>query len=372
MHQRETYTASVPNSVSLLIKNQMLQICFFPISNVWPIRKNYFSLLGLHLQVSPYICPECGDSPDYYWANFQHHVKYKCFHNTRSIGYKCPACKRVSPSNDSLLKHMELHTEKYLKCLDCVRAYTTMAKFDEHVKDNHPDKVGWVKHSTIYKCSLCDIVFLTHDQMLAHRSTHLKNQVCEYVFNCMQCGRNLENKVLLLEHIKSSHAKLYRHITQNESDNKSAQSSVTYRGKVECILCNCSFHSFQGYSVHVNRAHINVNQTCSYCYMIIGNRKEMVLHGKKHLKKGHVICLLCNNKKCNVEKNLEMHLSYHVDKLQGCSACPICNELMPTTRGALEHLRMEHLLNESTSATQGLTKPNAQIICHFCRISFGN
>ncbi|KAG8181850.1 hypothetical protein JTE90_003997 [Oedothorax gibbosus] len=330
----------------------------------------------LHLQVSPYVCPECGESPDYYWANFQHHVKYKCFHNCRSIGYKCPVCKRVSPSNDSLLKHMELHYEKYLKCEICIRAYTSPAVFEEHKKEYHAEHI--VKSKTIYKCTICDVALLTDKEMHDHCSVHLKNQICEYVFNCMQCGKSLENKSLLYVHIKSSHSQLFKHIMQTEIVQKTPTvvHTAVHRGKVECILCNCSFHSFQGYSVHINRAHINVNQQCSYCFMIIGNRKEMVLHGKKHLKKGHVVCLLCNNKKCDVEKNLEMHLAYHVNKLSNCSACPVCNELLPTTEQALKHIRVEHLLTNSKddpslTKTDVNSQPETQsITCHFCRTSF--
>lgn len=332
----------------------------------------------LHLQVSPYVCPECGDSPDKYWANFQHHVTYKCFHHCRSVGYKCPACRRVSPSNEALLKHMELHYEKYLKCEVCVRAYTSVSVFEDHKKEFHPQNFDLVKHQIIYKCTICEIALLTNIEMIDHCVVHLRNQVvCEYVFNCMQCGKTLENKTLLFEHIRSSHAKLFKHIMQNEIVQKPPPATVAHRGKVECILCNCSFHSFQGYSVHVNRAHVNVNQQCNYCYMIIGNRKEMMLHGKKHLKKGHVVCLLCNNKKCDVEKNLEMHLAYHANKLSNCSACPVCNELLSTTQQALKHIRQEHFLsssdNISSKRPDADSQPTTQsIICHLCRASFGN
>ncbi|GFR26231.1 zinc finger protein 687a [Trichonephila clavata] len=329
----------------------------------------------LHLQVSPYICPECGENPDAYWTNFQNHVKYKCFHHARSIGYKCPVCKRVSPSSDSLLKHMELHTEKYLKCDSCPRAYMTMLNFDEHAKEHHMGK--YVKFNTIYKCSLCDIVFLGSEQMLTHRSTHLKEQVCEYVFNCMQCGKTVENKEQLLDHIKTSHPKVFKLISQDEQveANSSSQPTAIYKGKVECMLCFCKFNNFQGYSVHVSRAHVNMNQPCSYCFMIIGNRKEMIIHGKKHLKKGNIVCLLCNNMKCADEKRLDAHLSKsHVDKLQCGSACPICNELLPTFHGALNHLRVEHFLVTKDSVDQqeesNVNTRNENVTCHFCRTAF--
>ncbi|KAF8771806.1 zinc finger protein 532-like [Argiope bruennichi] len=328
----------------------------------------------LHLQVSPYICPECGESPNAYWANFQHHVKYKCFHQSRGIGYKCPVCKRVSPSNESLLKHMELHTEKYLKCESCPRAYISKMNFDEHVKDYHGGKP--IKFNTIYKCSLCDIVFMGSESMLTHRSTHLKEQICEYVFNCMQCGKPLENKQLLAEHIKNSHPKIYKLMTRDEAPEEKQSAPSTYKGKIECILCNCKFNNFQGYSVHISRTHVNMNQPCSYCFMIIGNRREMVTHGKKHLKKGNIICLLCNNMKCSDEKRLDAHLSkHHVDKLQYCTVCPICNEMLATFHGTLNHLRVEHFLvtKESVNETaESIITRSENVTCHFCRISFDN
>ncbi|GFS66950.1 zinc finger protein 532 [Trichonephila clavipes] len=153
----------------------------------------------LHLQISPYICPECGENPDEYWEKFQNHVKYKCFHHARSIGCRCPVCKRVSPSRESVLKHMELHTEKYLKCDSCNKAYMTMLSFEDHVKE-HVGKC--VKVCSIYRCSLCDVVFLNTDQLLIHRTAHLKEELSVYVFNCMQCGETVENKGQLLDHIK--------------------------------------------------------------------------------------------------------------------------------------------------------------------------
>ncbi|GIY79857.1 zinc finger protein 532 [Caerostris extrusa] len=309
----------------------------------------------LHLQVSPYICPECGESPDAYWINFSHHVKFKCFHFARGIGYKCPICKKVSPNQDTLLKHLEVHTEKYLKCESCPRAYITAVAFDDHIKEFHLGRTA--KYATIFKCSLCDIVFLGNEENLAHRSSHMKEQYCEYVFNCMQCGKAMENKVQLLEHIKSTHPKIYQHIVSNDTKKKDTLSAVGYKGKFECILCNCKFNNFQGYSVHLSRSHVNMNQPCNYCFMIIGNRKEMITHGKKHLVKGNVVCLLCNNMKCSDERRLDVHLSKgHTDKLQCGSVCPICTELMPTSFAALNHLRVEHYL--IASSTNQMTEKN--------------
>ncbi|GFU65383.1 zinc finger protein 687 [Trichonephila clavipes] len=256
----------------------------------------------LHLQVSPYICPECGENPDAYLENFQNHVKYKCFHHARSIGYKCPVCKRVSPSSESLLKHMEWHTKKYLKCDSCPRAYMTMLSFDNHVKEHHMGK--YVKFNTVYKCSFCDTVFLGSEQMLTHRSTHLKEQVCEYVFNCMQCGKTVKNKEQLLDHIKNSHPKVYKLTSQ-----------------VEQIEANSSSQPIASY-------------------------KD--------------------------EKCLDAHLSKnHVGKLEYCSVCPICKELLPTFHRALNHLRVEHFLVTKDSVNQeeesDVNARKKNVTCHFCR-----
>lgn len=321
----------------------------------------------IHLQISPYVCPECGESPDPHWTNFINHVNFQCFHNARSIGYKCPVCsKLVSPNNQSLLKHMELHTEKYAKCSKCPRAYNSTQAFKAHNNLYHDGAT--VQYTMIFKCSLCDIVFVSNDQMLNHRSTHLKEQVCEYVFNCMQCGKPLESKALLQDHIRTMHPKTYKQAQMIESTDKPAKTTVQYRGNVECLICNSIFYSQQGYSVHVARAHINVNQKCNFCLKVIPNRKEMVKHGKLHLQDKNALCLLCNNKKFDGSQELESHLDNHIKKLKFCSFCPICDRLFPTLSEALNHLRVEHYL--PLKGFNSSTKPIPNTVCHFCRDSF--
>ncbi|XP_035219980.1 zinc finger protein 532-like [Stegodyphus dumicola] len=330
----------------------------------------------IHLQISPYVCPECGDSPDPHWTNFTHHVNFKCFHNARSIGYKCPVCKRVSPSNEALLKHMELHTERYAKCESCPRAYMTTSAFEAHNTMYHGGKD--VCFNLIYKCSLCDIVFLRSDQMLTHRSAHLKEQICEYVFNCMQCGKTLGSKTELYDHIRTTHPKIYKVVLQNETTaaKSVAPTPVSYRGKVECMYCHCVFHSHQGYSVHIQRVHININQPCTYCYTIIRNRKGMIIHGKKHLESGKVVCLLCNNAKYNDKNTLDAHLVEHIENLEFCTFCPICDSILPSVDAAKKHLREEHRLIEKNASSSECKENEAavmrQITCHFCRIAFVN
>lgn len=330
----------------------------------------------IHLQISPYVCPECGESPDPVWANFLHHVHYACFHNSRGVGYKCPICKRFTPSNDLLLKHMELHTEKYAKCSECPRAYNSADAFKQH--NNMFHEGGQVRYTMIYKCSLCDIVFVSSDQMLTHRSAHLKDQVCEYVFNCMQCGKPLESKSQLLDHLKSHHPKIYnQHIQTGPIPTKSVAASNQYRGTVECIICSATFYSQQGYNVHLYRAHINVNKPCCYCSEVMCNRQKMVAHGKAHLEDKAVVCLLCNNMRFSSLKELDAHLDNHVRKLKFCSFCPICDKLFLNLNASLNHLRVEHYLPvkkipQSEETENNLASSHSKVnICHLCRKSFG-
>lgn len=333
----------------------------------------------IHLQISPYVCPECGESPDPHWSKFLDHVNYKCFHKCRSVGYKCPICKRVSPNNDSLLKHMELHTEKYAKCFECPRAYNSAEAFKQHSVQIHNG--NRVRYTMIYKCSLCDIVFVNADQMLSHRGTHLKEQVCEYVFNCMQCGKPLESKAQLKEHIRQYHPKIYKQNVRMESapTKPSALNFATtqYKGTLECLLCGSTFYGHQGYNAHLLRAHKHINQPCDYCSWTVSSRKDMIKHGKSHLEDKAVVCLLCNNKKMSNLNELDSHLSNHLKKLKFCSFCPICDRLFPNLPDAMNHLRLEHFLPVKnvpceSSLTGNVSSPTSDYVCHFCRHSFGN
>ncbi|GFY32916.1 zinc finger protein 532 [Trichonephila clavipes] len=141
-------------------------------------------------------------------------------------------------------------------------------------------------------------------QQMLCRSTHLKEQVCEYVFNCMQCGKTVENKEQLLDHIKNSHPKVYKLTSQ-----------------VEQIEANSSSQPIASY-------------------------KD--------------------------EKCLDAHLSKnHVGKLEYCSVCPICKELLPTFHRALNHLRVEHFLVTKDSVNQeeesDVNARKKNVTCHFCR-----
>ncbi|XP_015918402.1 zinc finger protein 532 [Parasteatoda tepidariorum] len=328
----------------------------------------------IHLQISPYVCPECGGSPTPVWIDFQYHVKFHCFHNARGIGYKCPVCKRLCATNDALLKHMELHTEKYAKCNSCPRAYMNVGSFNAHIKLYHADDdTSKLKYNMIYKCSLCDIVFLNQEQMLAHRSTHLKEQICEYVFSCMQCGKPHENKKDLSEHIRTYHPKIYKYLVtskqNSESKNKNTDTiKPSFLGKIECIYCNSILSCYQGYKTHLAKAHANYNQPCAYCYMVFNSREDMISHGKKHLNKGSYLCLLCNNKRWSDEKHLENHLRKHAETVQHCTVCPVCDEILKTPPEVASHLREEHKLFFKVDS---FTKQSKEIVtCHFCHDSF--
>ncbi|XP_054716681.1 zinc finger protein 532-like isoform X1 [Uloborus diversus] len=330
----------------------------------------------IHLQISPYVCPECGDSPDPHWSNFKHHVDFKCFHKARNIGYKCPKCKIVVANNTSLLEHMESHTEKFYKCEYCPKAFMNATATKSHILLDHKNRK--VLYAKIYKCSLCNIVHTVSKEMINHLPEHLKEQIREYIFNCMQCGKALKCKTDLYDHIKVHHPKLYKLTQQNESTihsiykvNKPANQ---HKGKIECLLCRLVFHNFQGYSVHMSKAHQNINQQCLLCFKVNRTRKDMLLHGKQHIEQGSILCLFCSNKTFSDKKGLDAHLISHIERMRFCTCCPVCQEILPDPLRALNHMREEHGM--STSQASNSATPNALnkelVPCHFCRLVFAS
>lgn len=350
-----------------------------------PSRCNFKAHLRIHLKVKPYICPECGIGLQQSWDAFFRHLKYDCFHFSRSVGYKCSVCSRLLGSSVALQKHMmDLHTETYVKCQACPMAFKSVASFHNHKANLH--SAADVQHKLIFKCALCDIVFLSKEHMLSHLEIHIKDQVCQYVFNCMECNKATDSKGALSEHLQVSHNKLLKSnmSTSNNSESGAAKIYEDQPQRVECILCHCSFMTRQGYNIHNAKVHAHSKQHCSVCGLTTESKYDMVEHGRRHVKRGSLVCLLCHNKEFQEENTLAVHLFQHVETVHFPSYCPLCDIALFNVGKASDHLKKEHGLKKnfdvdrksepksvqsSDSAASGASEVRH---CRSCRRSFSD
>lgn len=350
-----------------------------------PSRCNFKAHLRIHLKVKPYICPECGIGLQQSWDAFFRHLKYECFHFSRSVGYKCSVCSHLLGSSVALQKHMmDLHTETYVKCQACPMAFKSVSSFQNHKAHLH--SAAEVQHKLIFKCALCDIVFLSKEHMLSHLDIHIKDQVCQYVFNCMECNKATDSKSALYEHLQISHNKLLKSYlaVSNSGDSGRSKMRDDQPQRVECILCHCSFMTRQGYNIHNAKVHAHSKQHCAVCGLTTESKYDMVEHGRRHVKRGSLVCLLCHNREFQEENSLATHLFQHVETVQFPSYCPLCDIALFSVGEASDHFKKEHGLKKKFDL-DGKTEPKNALSsnsvasgtsevrhCRSCRKSFAD
>ncbi|XP_059050382.1 zinc finger protein 423-like [Achroia grisella] len=198
-----------------------------------------------------YICVHCElTTPNV--LNYIEHLKQKDCQS-----YVCDKCSFVYKRKFGLVKHFNscMDTHIYMgkaskrKCNDCL-AYLTPNLFKQHKK-----------HCKAIKCSTCNWVFETVDELTLHQTDYHPLSVT--LQTCKFCNKQFVGTVALDKHVQRAHkygCHLYKYV---------------------CIHCNSVFNHPKKLFCHFFSTHKDIEPyTCKICNEKYRLRKKFTLHIK--------------------------------------------------------------------------------------------
>uniref|UniRef100_A0A8C4QZI9 C2H2-type domain-containing protein n=1 Tax=Eptatretus burgeri TaxID=7764 RepID=A0A8C4QZI9_EPTBU len=138
----------------------------------------------------------------------------------RERSYPCPACNKLFVYEESIPKHMKLHTKQSLsKCPVCQIEFTRVCDFWDHIylqSERHPFQChacqtklesfqDFCEHMKIHiwklqhTCSHCEVTLSSSWDLKKHMKSHVGK--CSY--NCNLCRRKYTQPGSLMYHMKS-------------------------------------------------------------------------------------------------------------------------------------------------------------------------
>lgn len=137
--------------------------------------------------------------------------------------YICKICAKELKKSNSMEDHIRTHTgEKPYKCSECNKCFSQSVSLNLHMRIHSSS-------GRDTKCSICQSVFETHEQLLAHTPVHadLKR------FPCVMCNKSF-----------SSSSKLRRHLPMHTGEKR-----------YTCKICDKRFTQSSSLNKHYKVCH---------------------------------------------------------------------------------------------------------------------
>ncbi|XP_065155357.1 zinc finger protein 454-like [Atheta coriaria] len=269
-------------------------------------------------------------------------------HETADKKVKCmiKGCDNSFVSKETMLKHMEYHTEgmkKRFKCLKCDKLFFIWRTCRAHIWKAHKIDVGLYEcsmcksfkclapydllvHMKIHSnpknfkpflCSTCGEQFNRMAELQNHSNSHVKAKAWDV--NCRICDKSFANFKYLKRHIQSVHDQ-YKPFVCNICGHKCARKSMldlhlrqhTGEKPYKCELCDFKTGDHNSFRRHGLRHSGLSNYSCQYCKYVTIQSNAYKLHmKKKHPGKGGFFsCATCPFNSVN-EKLYQQHVEKH-------------------------------------------------------------
>ncbi|XP_059609288.1 gastrula zinc finger protein XlCGF57.1-like [Phlebotomus argentipes] len=149
--------------------------------------------LTVHTNERPFACSLCP-------GTFKHRDGLEKHQAIHTKPFVCKDCGKGFSANHCLLRHMNIHLEKKLKCPYCVYKFALAENLRTHVDQRHPG----LPHELIagpVRCTVCNEIYENMEVLLFHVKIHpvVKN------FECHLCGQKFVTKKYLIKHIDFVH-----------------------------------------------------------------------------------------------------------------------------------------------------------------------
>ncbi|TGZ72829.1 hypothetical protein CRM22_001847 [Opisthorchis felineus] len=194
---------------------------------------------------------------------------------------------------------------RFEEIIDCgatvpAQNYSKISSVQAVTTDKFPDLLNQESTDRLHKCPICDKTFRYISTALAHQKTHTSDQsLC-----CELCSRSYKNSHDLVDHLKTTHADVYRVRTRapcqriresEENGNLCADCGKRFKKwnyllrhrknahenlqHYVCEECGKVFQSSTSVHNHIRRTHLTLHRhTCEQCGKTFVNLKGLQKH----------------------------------------------------------------------------------------------
>ena len=290
--------------------------------------------------------------------------------------------ENVSSSSQSVISEQRnsLHTEQILKCGNCGKEFTDLAKMKTHFEIHHKiEEKDPPPRKERHKCSKCTDVFANAQELKSHESTHVeepKTYVCEicnakfssnssYVrhqnvhndkpFKCGHdgCFESYRTVGSLTKHNMAAHGgdpgqfnnaafkkRTGAHIKLSEEQTKALAETPVELAKTisEKMLLSSAAEKIKAdnpvQKEQVKEVHAN---QCDQCDVSFKKPSDLVRHKRTHTGEKPFGCDVCE-RRFAVKSTLRTHMKVHTG---GKSlACHVCQSLFASRTSLKVHMRL--------------------------------
>lgn len=270
-----------------------------------------------------YLCKLCGAEVTDKMMYVDHTRQHLCYtvkemkEAMKSRLFQCKSCTVVYKTKRNLLRHMDHHFKKTIKC-DLCQEYTTHLGLRMHKKRVHQ----------ILDCHVCHKVLIGRSKMYYHYKKYHPTRTKDY--ECNICGKKYTTKPMLKYHFNLKH-------------------QVNSVKNFKCDICGKRFMTQHVVTRHKKEVHsFKVKFNCSKCDLTFKTHKGFSMHKPKHE---------------SPVKNEELSVKKVRVKVPKHSQCKVCKKIFRCPSNYKSHVSRRTCINF-------FNKKHRLHTCDFCEKSF--
>ena len=259
--------------------------------------------------------------------------------------YICPVCNMSFKKKSYLLKHRWAHTKSEFKCSTCDIMFPSMQQLASHKRSSHKVK------NERYLCTVCGKDFAQNISLKRHLMCHNNknlllsmNAVCDDKSSkevakrdlqrhpCLACGKLFLRPIRWLHHMKI-------HLDQSDVDDEVKENIITvleenknYIDKTKVYICDvCDKINFYqaGHVLHMSKHTGDTPFNCKSCEKKFASLRLLHAHEREVHKPCGFKCCFCDEsfprKNILSTHKLKMHGKLELEKTTQVYNCNLCD-----------------------------------------------
>ncbi|XP_062836992.1 zinc finger protein 827 isoform X2 [Anolis carolinensis] len=264
--------------------------------------------------------------------------------------FPCDVCGKVFGRQQTLSRHLSLHTERKYKCHLCPYAAKCRANLNQHltvhsvklVSTDTEDIVSAVtsegsdgkKHPYYYSCHVCGFETEMNVQFVSHMSLHVDKEQWMFSICCTACDFVTMEESEMKAHVATKHTGEERKTPRDSNSPSSSSLSAL----------SDSANSKEDADISPKPKGPN-----NLLVISVVPGSQTILNAEEKSEKGFE-CVFCNFV-CKTKNMFERHLQIHL--ITRMFECDVCHKFMKTPEQLLEHKKCH-------------TVPTGGLKCPFC------